>query len=1024
MNLPEFSIHNKVTLTMIISFIVLFGIGSYFTLGFDLMPDMEQPIVTVVTEYPGGAAEDIEEFVTKPMEQAISAVNGIKSIKSTSAEGHSTIIAEFGWGSDLDAKSQDIRDMIEQVKKYLPDDIGNPLVLKINMSQMPVLSYGVCGMKNTNELRKYLTDNVVPRLERIEGVAHAVTVGGLPREIGIFLDRNKVEHYKIYPQQILGALSYGNMNVSGGYINSGNTEYLVRTSGFFKDLHAIENTVIAVSNGALIRIRDIGRVADTFEEGRNYLRVNGNDGVMLAVSKQSGANPVSTIKKIKKTLEELAPGFPSGIDFIPIFDQSRLIEHSTRSMMKNVLLGGLFAVVLLLVFLRDWRPTLAIAAAIPFSILATFTGLKFCGYTLNIMTLSGLALIVGRLVDGAVVVIDATLRHLHEGDDRREAAKKGTTEVIKAVVTSSVVTIAVFVPMALSGGMGSQLTRPQALTICFGLLASLFAAITVVPMIASMVLPRKSPGAFAGDKQTFTSVHRVYEQALRWSLAHRETVLSLAIVVFLVAVFTMPRLGVEFMPSSDYGVAILKIKMPPGTNLAETERIVSMIERQSRSYPETKSVLTSVGPPSLSIGNAGSGTFFPSDVNEATLMIRLRDRKERKRSCDEITTDLRKSFPVLAGASFEFIDISGNSNGGAPFEIKLFGKDLAVLKQKADEGVALIRDIAGLKDINVSLQDNRPELKIIPDRDRATSLGLTAGEIGNAVRLSNFGQVVTRYRDRNDDINIRIQLDKSNRTGIDDLRLIPIVSRFGGATPVANIAEIRHTKGPVKITRENRTRKVTITANLQNRAISSVGMDIVTKLKGFKLPSGYSLEYGGTYKSMFETGWYLSMAFFIALLLVFMIMAALSGSISQSIAIMVAIPLSLIGVVFGLGRFGLRFSSPAFMGVIILVGIVLTNGIVMIDYVNKLRVEGVDKIDAIIRGASLRLRPIVLNTLATTVSIAPLIFIRSEGGEIMKPLAVTVVCGLLMSTILTLFVLPVVYGMMGRISNETSKDAR
>ena len=1023
MNLPEISIRRRVAVTTVTLIIVLFGVASFFTLGLDLLPDMEWPGLTVYTEYSGVAAEDIEELVTKPIEQVVSTVKGIKNVNSTSSEGKSIIIAEFKWGSDLDAKSQDIRDMIEQIKKYLPTDVGSPLVLKLNMSQMPVLSFGVSGMKNSNELRKYLNDDVVPRIERIDGVANAITIGGLPREVHVFLDRNKVEHYKINSLQIVGALNYGNMNVSGGYIHSGNKEYLVRTAGIFKDIKAIENTVVAASNGALIRIRDIGTVQDSFEEGRNTLRVNGKDAVMFAISKQPGANTVKMVKKIKKTLNDLAPSLPSGVEFNQIFDQGQIIERSTSNMMKNIIAGALLAVVLILLFLRDWRPTFAIAIAIPLSILITFIGMRLFGYSINIITLSGLALVVGHLVFGAVVVTENTLRHLHEGKDRKIAAKEGASEAIRAIGTSTLVTIAVFVLMAMGGGMASQLTRPLVLTGCFGLLASFFVAVTVVPMIISSIVKIKSPEAFAKDEKRFNSVRHVYERALSWSLAHRETVLALASIAFIASIFMIPRLGAEFMPSSDYGMAILKIKMPPGTNLAETERIVSVIEQRIRAYPESKIVLASVGPPSSSLGSTGANPFFPSDVNEATVMIRLKDRQDRKRSCDEIVGELRKSFPVLRGASFEFMDASGNGSGTAPIEIKLFGKDLDVLKQKADEGVALIKDIPGLKDISVSMQEGKPEFMIIPDRDRASSLGLTAGEIGNDVRLSNYGQVATRYRDRGDDVNVRIQLDKNNRTGIDDMRLIPIVSRFGGATPVANITDIQYDKGPTKITREKRTRKVTITANIQDRDINSIGMDIRAKFKGLHLPSGYFLEYGGTYKKMFETGWYLSIALIMAILLVYLIITVLFESFSQSFAIMFAVPLGLIGGVLGLGLFGLTFSSPAFMGFIILVGIVVTNGIVLIDYVNRLRGKGAQKHEALIRGASVRLRPIIINALATAMGVIPMIFSKTEGAEMMKPLAVTVGCGLLVSTLLTLFIVPIIYyNVVGGVSYGALND--
>jgi hydrophobic/amphiphilic exporter-1 (mainly G- bacteria), HAE1 family len=1022
MNLPEFSINRRVTITMITLIVVLFGIVSFFTLGLDLMPDIEKPVLTVMTNYEGVAAEDVEQLVTKPIEEVISNVKGIKSVNSISAEGRSSVVAEFEWGSDLDAKGQDIRDMIERIKKYLPEDAENPLVIKMNISQMPVIMYGVTGMKNANELGKYLDDDVVPRIERIDGVAQVMSVGGLAREIDVFLDRSKLELYKIGTAQVMGALSQGNQNVSGGYVNSGHKEYLVRTVGVFKNINIIENTVITNYKGAAVRIRDVGRVQDTYEESRHYLRVNGKDAVMFAIMKQSGANTVNVVKKAQKTLSELAPSFPSGIEFHPIFDQSEIIERSTSSTIKEVIIGGFLAVLLIMLFLRDWRPTFAIAMAIPLSILTAFIGLKLLGYTFNIMTLGALALVVGRLVDDAVVVIENTFRHLHAGDNRKEAAKKGASEVGLAIGSSTLVTIAVFLPMALSGGLAGQLTRPLAATISLGLLASLFVAMTIVPMIASLLFKKKSAEVFEKDEKQFNKIRKAYEAGLKWSLSHRKTILTVAGVAFALSVVAIPRLGAEFMPASDSGMALLKIKMPVGTNLEETHRMVSTIEKRIESMEEKQFILASVGPSSSKMSSGSS--LSASDVNEAMLMIRLKDRKDRKRSSDAIIADLRKSFPILRDASFEFVEISGMSASSSPIELKFFGKDLDILKTKADEAMALIKDVPGLKDINISMQEGKPEFRILPDRDKAATMGLSVGDIGNAVRYSNFGQVVTRYRDQGDEIDVRMRLDKDNRSGTEDMRLIPIVSRTGTVTPVANIADIKYDKGPVQITRENRTRKITITANIQGRDVNSITTDIKAKFKNLQLAPGYFIEYGGTYKNMSETVRDLSIALIISILLVYMIMAALFESFSQPFVIMFAIPLGLIGVVAGLGAFGLTISAPSLMGFIILVGIVVTNGIVMIDYVNKLRAQGLEKHEALVQGASVRLRPIIITALATIMGVIPMIFARSQGSEMMLPLAVTVGCGLLVSTFMTLFIVPVVYSIVDRVSYKASKSLK
>ncbi len=1027
MNLPEFSIKRKVTLTIITLLTVLSGLGAFFTLDFDLMPQMEQPVLTIITEYQGMSAEDVEEIVTKPIEQVISAVKGIKNIYSTSSEGKSTIVAQFEWGSDLDAKTQDIRDMIERIRKYLPSDMGNPLILKINLSQMPVLLYAVTGMSNTNELRKYLNDNISPQIDRTDGVAYSMLMGGLPREIRILLDRNKVEHYKVNSLQIIGALNYGNMNIGGGYINSGNKEYLVRTIGFFKDIKSIENTVIAASKGALIRIRDIGRVEDGFEEGRNILRVNGRDAVLLAVSKHDDAATVRTIGKVKKKVDEISSTLPLGIKFHTIYDQSQLIEQASQKVMKNIIIGGILTAALILILFRSWRKAFIIAMVLPLSIFTTFLGLKFSGNTLNMITLSGIALLIGPVLFGAVLMVENIFIHIHESQNSRSALQRCASETVKTVITFTLTTAAALLPMALGGRTAGQLTKPFVLTFFFALLSSLFFSVTLVPMLASLLFVNKT-SAITNQKQTNGNslFDKSYLNVLKWVLSRREVFLAAASLAFVGAMMIIPSIGFEFMPSADYDMALLKIKMPPGVGLAETERVVSAIEQKIRSYEGSKFVLESVGPPYSILGSAASGPFFPSDVNEATLMIGLKDRNERRAPCAQVIAEIRKAFPVLRGASLEFIDLSGDNSGGSTsqIEIKLFGKDLGILRQKAEEGADFIKDVAGLKDITVSLRSGKPELRILPDRDKASSMGLTAGEIGNDVRLSNLGQVATRYRDRSGDYNVRIILDSNYRTGIDDMRLIPVVSRFGGATPVANIAEIRTGEGYGTIQREKRTRMVKITANIQAKDIYSVVKEVKARLDKLDLPSGYSIEYGGLYKYMAGTLWYLSFAIVIAMVLIYMILSAFLESFLQPLAVILPIPVCLAGAALIPGLFGLRFSAPVFMGLIILTGISAANGIIVIYNVNRLIRKGAENNEAVISGADQSLKPVFVNSLITALGVSPMVFAAYKGTEIMKPIAVTAGYGTLISALVTVFAVPVVYSLLVRTSYGSIKNVK
>ena len=1025
MNLPEFSVNRRVTITMMIMIILLFGIISFFQLGLDLMPEMEFPILTIMTKYEGVAAEDVEQLVTRPLEEVISRSKGIKKVTSTSEEGMSIIMAEFNWGTNLDFAGQDIRENISQMSMFLPEDMDDPMVLKQDMSQMPVVISGVTGMKNTQVLKKYLEDNIIPRLERIEGVAGAMIFGGLDREIKIYIDKSRLETYNISMDQLMGALYLANKNTSGGYALNGHQEYLVRTVGEFNDLKAIGETVVGSSGMQPIRVKDIARIEDGYKERRHNMRLNQRDAVILLVTKQSGSNTVKVIRAVDKVLEELKQTMPKDIRFKEVIDQATLIENATSNTTKTALIGGLLAVVILFFFLRNWRPTITIAIAIPISIITSFIGLRLFNYTFNMITIAGFALAVGMLIDNAVVVIENIYRHLEEGKLRTEAAKVGATEVGMAITASTLTTMAVFVPMALGGGVAGQITQPLAVTICVGLIASLLVAITIVPMMASVIFKKRTKEEYEAAHGTrgFNALKKGYEKMLRWVLGHRISVLFFVFLMFIGSLVGAYFLGAEFMAGGDNGMAIFTVKLPVGTNLEETNRIASVIEKACNDIPEAEAVIAMVGPGEM---GSGGGGFGASDVNEVMFMMRFKQKPIRKRSSEAIVDDLRNSLPKLYDVEVNFLDMSNSMGGNAesPVEIKFFGKDLEVLKEKANTALALIKNVEGLRDLNITMREGKPELRILPDREKCSTMGLSMSDVGEAVRKANLGQVVTRYRDKGDEVDVRIRLDERDRYSTDDIRTLPVVSRMGMSTPVANVADIIHTKGPIKITRENRVRKVSLTANVKGRDVGSIVADIKLRLDPMEMPSGYFIEYGGSYQQMQDSMRDLLYALIIAVILIYMIMAAQFESFTQPFVIMVTVPLAFIGVVVGLGITGYSISVPAVIGFIMLAGIVVNNGIVMLSYVNQLETEGMEKKEALVHAASVRLRPILITSLTTIMGVFPMAISRSQGSEMSAPIGISVGFGLLFSTMLTLVVVPVLDSIAEGISTGMKKKVK
>ncbi len=990
-----------------------------------MMPDLEYPVVSVVTTYEGVSSEDIENLITEPVEEVVSAVKNVKKVTSISQEGISAVIVEFEWGTKLDFAAQDVREKLSWLTDYLPDDADSPLVVKFNTADYPILYYGVTGMEDTRTLRKYLDNNVRPRLERIEGVASVYIMGGLEREINVFIDRDKLNAFNISIDQVVGKLAMENVNVSGGHVTKGYIEYLVRTMGEYKDVDAIRNTIVAMHGTTPVYMKDIASVQDTYKEIRNYARTNGRPSVIFMIMKQSGVNTVSVIKRVKKTLTDVKKYVPPDILFYPVMDQGRVINKVTHRTGQNAILGGIFAILMIFAFLLDWRPTLTVALAIPLSIVTTFIGIHTFDYTLNIMTLGGMALGVGMLVDNAVVVIENTFRHLEEGKDRNAAAKLGAEEVGMAITASTLTTIAVFLPMTLSSGIAGRLSRPLAVTVTLALLASLFVALTIVPMISSVLFKKERNKKRSNEKTIrlfFMRARGRYTSMLRWSLGHRKTVIIIAALSFFVSIAAVPILGTEFMPKQDIPLLMMKINLPVGTSLDETNRTVKKIENIILKQPETRFVASFIGLSRETKMDVAWG-FGAAGVNEAEVFVRLVDREERVRSAETIMEYIRSRIEKIKGAQFEFLDMGqmlmGATGGETPVAVKVFGKDLDKLRIMADKIAEGCKNVKGLRDIDTTLKMGKPELQIIVDREKASQMGLTVGRIAETVKAAMLGVVPTKYRIGGDEYDIRVRFRDFDRQSIADVGNIKIATPAGNLVPLYHVADFVKKMGPVKITREDQERDVTVTANTFERDIGSIVENIKSMESGMDIPEGYFIEYGGTYEDMHEAFVSLAQALAIAIILIYMIMAAQFESLLHPFVIMFTVPLSFIGAVFGLIVFHKTLSVPAFMGMIILSGVVVNNGIVMIDYINHLRRKGVKPLEAIVEGATIRLRPVLITTFTTVAGMLPMALSQTQGSELRSPMAVAVAGGLLFSTFLTLFVIPVVYSIAGRVKMKS-----
>jgi len=1032
MKLPEFSVNRRVTTAMLAMILVVVGIISFTRLGLDFFPDLEFPTVSVVTTYRGAAPGDIENSITRPLEQIVGSVNRVKKVSSTTSEGVSAIQVEFEWGANLDFAAQDLRDQIGLYRQYLPAAASDPLVVKFNLSQIPVAFWGVTGKRPARELKKLVEDEVARRLERVDGVAAAQAYAMDTREIQVAVDKNALQARNLSLDQVLGALAAGNINMPAGHIVERQQDYLVRTLGEFESLNDVRNTIVgATTLGAPIYIRDIADVQDALKETRYVGRIEGQNGVFLFVSKRSGANTALVGDAVNAELAKIIPTLPSDVTFLEIMDQSKMIKEVTKYTTQNALQGGVLAILLIFLFLMNWRPTAIIAVAIPLSIIVTFIVLYLAGYTLNLLTLGGLALGVGMLVDNAIVVIENIFRHIQEGKDAKTAAKKGATEVGMAITASTLTTLVVFLPMWFATGITGKMTRGLALSIAASLVASLFVALTIVPMMASILFRRSEKTDVKAVRKTigrdFSGARALHRRALEWALGHRKTVLLGTILLFVASLALIPILGTEFMPPMDRDMLVLKMTLPVGTSLEESNRIATLAEEIIRKRPEVKIASVQVG--SSAEDNAADQGFGgnPTGPHEGQFFIGLVPATERKLSDVQVLEEIRGELPKLEGVKFEGIDMQSTFLGGSafPVEIKLFGPDLEKLREIADGIVVRIQDVPGLRDVTHTLQQAKPEYHVRIDRDKAARFGLAVAQVETAVQTATLGQVATRYREGGEEFDVRLRFKPEFRDTIAEIGATPLTTPLGRTISLDQVATVERGEGPIQINRENQARRVSVVGNIAGRDLGSVVKDVQARIAGLdaQLPPSYFLEIGGSYQQMTEAFIILAGVFALAVLLVYMVMASQFESFKHPFIIMFTIPLCLIGIVLGLLIAGRPINLPVGIGLILLAGVAVNNAIVMIDYTNQLRRGGMEKKEAILQGAVTRLRPVLLTALTTILGTLPMALSHTSGAEMRNPLAITLLGGLTATTLLTLFVIPIMYSLFEKASFKRPKAA-
>jgi HAE1 family hydrophobic/amphiphilic exporter-1 len=1003
MGLPERSVSRPVTFFMVYIAVLAIGMVSAFNLGIDLYPDISFPTVTVVTSYEGVSSEDIETLITRPIEENVAAIEDVDEVASYSREGTSIVMITFKWGKDMDVASTDVRERVDFIKPFLPDDAEEPFVFKFSTDQMPILFLAVTGDYTLPELRKISEDQVEPRLERIQGVASVFTQGGRDREIHVYADDEKLEAYGLTMQDLTTALMMENVRIPGGSIKQGRTDFLVRTSGEFATVDDIRNVVVARRRGAPVFMKDVASVEDTYADQAEVIRFNGKPGVMTILQKQATANTVEVSNRIKAQLPAIEQAL--GVKFVPLMDSARYINRSIGNLRTVALEGALLAIIVLFLFLRNVPSTFIVATSIPISVIATFIIMNATNVTLNMISMGGLTLGIGMLVDSSIVVLENIFRHRERGLTRKEAAVYGTAEVATPITASVLTTVAVFFPVIFVPGIAGILFRDMALTVTFALLCSLFVALTLIPLLASKIL---SVGKKARDKVKERRIMRSYERALRWALAHRKTTLATAFVIFLLSMSLIRFVGVEFMPASEPGEFTITVELPVGTRIELTEQAASEVENIIlQEVPELEAIFTRVGQ------GSGFGAFFgPQGSHSANVYFQAAPLEQRDRSDEDIRLALSGPITHVPGATAYFASdaFAEMMFGGARLKVEIYGHDLAMSRDLALQVKDIMENIPGTMDVRISRAEGKPEVQIAIDRERAAFFDLSVSPIASAIQTGVMGEVAGQFREGGDEYNIRVRLPEDRRQSLGDIMDILVPAPQGQMVPLASVASMKYVTGPVEIERKGQRRIINVTGNLTGeRDLGSVVGELRQRLADLQTPPDFLVQVAGEAEEVAESFRWLGLALLGAVFLVYMVMASQFESLRHPFIIMFSLPLSFIGVAWMLFLTGTTLSINSLTGVIVLAGIVVNNAIILVDYTNLLRARGSELEEAVVQAAKTRARPILMTALTTILAMTPMAMGLGEGGELNAPLARSVVGGLSTSTLLTLVIIPVVY---------------
>ena len=1022
MKLPEIATGRPVATVMVFTAVLLLGLIAVFQLNLDLLPDIEPPAVSIITPYPGASASDVESDVTKYLEDQLSNTPNLDRLESQSKDNVSIINCVFTWGTDLDAAVNDIREKIDLAKPDLAKtrDAKTPFIFKFSSSMVPVLIMTVTANESLPDLYRIVDKQIGDPLKRLDGIGAVIYVGGQERQINVHFDPKALESRHLSVQQVRSIIATENMNLPAGSVKVGKNEFQIRVAGRYRDPAEIANTVVGKNGDAFVRLGDIAKVTDAHEEITEQAWSGNNPAITLLIQKQSGANTAKVVGAVKERLKTLKSELPSDIEIHTVLDTADHIYTMIKNLAETAIIAVILVTVVCTLFLRRFNSSFIVTLAIPLSIVCAFIGLFIKGYTINIISLISLSIAIGLVVDDAIVVIENIIRHLDQGKSPKQAAVEATSEVGLAVSASTLSIVVVFAPLLFVKGIVGIMFGQMAFVMLTTILASLIVSLTLTPLASSRLLRsehgQKTNRFFNWGGQILNRLDASYARLLEWGLLHRKKVLAVIAIFFIGSLLLIPLIGTEFIPDVDTNEVEISLAMPEGSRLETTAATTQKMLHTLNNLPEMEASYALAGQTKKGFL---SGMGFEEGTNIGRIGGRLVKKEQRRRSTKEIASELREHMAQLPGIERYYASATSAIQkaffgGGHPISIEILGHDLEATNSIAEQIKQMVEKTPGTVDVSVSRKKPRPEIQVTLDRDRAASLGVNTLALADTLRTNYYGFNDSKFRNAGDDFSIELRLLLEQRQSLREIEEIPIMTLSGQSVKLRNIASIQEVAGPVEIERKNRQRVVKVMAGLQERPLGEVAADIRKQMAALQLPPGISVGWGGDVQEQEKAFRDLSLLFILGMVLVYMVMAGQFENFIDPFVIMFSVPVAFIGVIWAFVVVGTRLNLMSFTGLIMLVGIVVRNAIVLIDYTRQLRQRGLSLNEAIVTGGRTRLRPVLMTSLAMIFGMLPLALSRGEGSEMWNAMGITIIGGLTVGGFVTLILVPLIYSLVHR----------